>query len=152
MKYKKKVGLSPVIATMLLIALALVLAIIIFLWARNFIGEAVEKEGRAIELSCAEVSFRAERAGDKIDIENIGTVPIYGIEVRKKTGLSLEILGVETLEGTITVGQTSSVPLLNRGDITEGDELVIVPILLGETDRFKKSYVCDADFGETISA
>ena len=44
----KKRGLSPVIASVLLILLVLVLASIIFLWARGFIGEQIEKFGEPI--------------------------------------------------------------------------------------------------------
>ena len=50
MKAIEKRGLSPVIATVLLVGIALVLASIVFLWAKNFIGEAVTKEGREITL------------------------------------------------------------------------------------------------------
>ena len=61
MRKVNKRGLSPVIATVLLISIALVLAVIIFLWAKSFVGEAVSKEkyGR-IELACADIIFRAE--------------------------------------------------------------------------------------------
>ena len=46
-----KRGLSPVIASVLLIALVLVLASIIFMWARGFISEQIEKFGNPVELA-----------------------------------------------------------------------------------------------------
>ena len=42
---KDKRAISPVVATVLLIVLVLILAAIIFLWARGFVGEQVEKFG-----------------------------------------------------------------------------------------------------------
>ena len=38
-----KKGLSPIIATVLLIVITLIIAMIIFLWAKNFIGEKTKK-------------------------------------------------------------------------------------------------------------
>src|SRR3989344_4874243 len=86
MRFKKR-GLSPIIATMILISLALVLAVIIFFWARSFIGESVEKQGQKIDLLCNEVSFRAEAYGSPIIlyVENLGNVPLNGVEVKKKS-------------------------------------------------------------------
>lgn len=40
-----KRGLSPIIATVLLIFLVLILASIVFLWARGFFSEQLEKGG-----------------------------------------------------------------------------------------------------------
>ena len=77
-------ALSPVIATILLVSIALVLALIIFLWAKSFVGDAIEKDGQAVELVCEDVNFKAEAYGTKLYIENIGNVPLYGVEIRKK--------------------------------------------------------------------
>ena len=145
---KKGKGLSPVIATVLLVAIVLILAIIIFFWARNFVSNAIEKGGRTIELSCEEVGFRVEAYDDKIYIENIASVPIYGIEVREKKAFG-EIRAAEVLENSIDAGETSEIELPEGLEV--GDELVIAPILLGETDRYKKTYVCDEDYGQEIS-
>ncbi|MBU0761307.1 MAG: hypothetical protein KJ858_06510, partial [Nanoarchaeota archaeon] len=66
---KKRRALSPVIATVLLIAIALVLAVIIFLWARSFIGEGLEKDGRAIDKACENVVFNADASVSEVSIE-----------------------------------------------------------------------------------
>ena len=136
-------GVSPVIATVLLIAIALVLAIIVFLWAKSFIGEKTKKFGEPIEFSCEDISFIAEAFdSDEIDIENKGNVPIYGIEVRKKdTGT---ILDAGRFEKTIGVGETESVTGIS---LAEGDEILVVPIVLGETGEYKKAYTCPGDYG-----
>jgi len=70
--------LSPVIATVLLIALVLVLAAIIFMWARGFISEQIEKFGTPIEDLCDSVDFDIEivKVGLGYDFE-IGNFSLY---------------------------------------------------------------------------
>lgn len=151
MNVLKKRGLSPVIATILLVALGLILAVIIFLWARTFIGESVQKEGRNIEQSCEEVSFEAEifLAEGALSIENIGTVPIYGAEIRKKKIIG-EIKKVGIInEGIITAGKTGTISLSGI-DLEIGDSVVVIPVLLGETEDYKKAFICDKTQGVEV--
>jgi len=142
----KKRGLSPVIATVLLVVIALILAVIIFLWARSFVGESIEKQGREIALSCEDVAFRAEAYGGNLHIVNQGGVPIYGVEIRTR-----EVLGRITQAepfsdvGTIESGQTAEVAL--PSGVSEGEDIIVIPMLLGETDEYKKQYTCDEDYG-----
>ena len=77
-------GLSPVIASVLLILLVIVLAILIFAWARGFISEQVEKFGQPIDSYCEAVSFEAEivdgQSGDAngaLEIVNRGDIDIF---------------------------------------------------------------------------
>jgi flagellin-like protein len=144
---RKKRGLSPVIATVLLISIALVLAIIIFLWARSFIGEGLEKEGRAIDKSCENVVFRAEASvSGGLDIENLGNVAIYGVEIRTiDSSAGTEIKQSEEFPNTLTIDRTANVNLpLGVGS---GNRIVVVPILLGEKGDQTGIYVCDKDYG-----
>src|SRR3990167_6556675 len=152
---KRKKGVSPVIATVLLVAIVLVLAVIVFLWARNFVGESVEKQGRDVDQSCAETSFRAEIifTGDEPDdektlfIENTGTVPLYGAELRKKQVIG-EIKLVDTFDGSVSPGATGEINLTKKsGDLAVEDSVLVVPILLGETQTQKKAYICDSEYG-----
>lgn len=146
MKEVNRKGLSPVIATVLLISVALVLAVVVFLWARSVVGESVEKNGRAAELSCEEVAFRAEAYNRQLFIQNIGNIPIYAFETRL-VGEG-EITKIEQSSGTISAGQTVNFSL---EDATVGDELVIVPILIGETDTELVPVVCDDNYGVDIT-
>jgi len=146
---KKRKGVSPVVATVLLVVLALILAVIIFFWARSFIGEKIEKQGRAVELSCDEVKFKAEAISDTLYIENIGNIPLNGVEIRKKSILG-KIVQVETFsKKTITAGETDEVDL-DPASIGVGDDIIVVPVLLGESKTQKKSYVCDKDYGVEV--
>ena len=142
-------ALSPVIATILLVSIALVLALIIFLWAKSFVGDAIEKDGQAVELVCEDVNFKAEAYGTKLYIENIGNVPLYGVEIRKKELIG-EVKNVETFTESVAAGETSEGIQLSIEDIDAGDTIIVVPILLGETNEYKKAHVCEKDFGEEI--
>lgn len=84
----KKRGLSPVVATVLLIALILVLAAIIFLWTRGFVKESVEKNGLKAEEACNLVRFDAyyDPLQSKLSIVNEGNVAIRGFEIKQVTG------------------------------------------------------------------
>ena len=77
---KKRVdvrGLSPVIASVLLILMVLVLAVLIFLWARGFVSEQVEKFGKPIEQICSSVDFEVQKFGSSLEVVNRGNVDIH---------------------------------------------------------------------------
>jgi flagellin-like protein len=150
MNKKEKRGLSPVIATILLVSLALVLAVIVYLWAKAFMPEALQKEGSAIETSCEQVRFNAEayKADQEISVENTGQIPIYGIEIRKKQFIG-EVNQAEPFDSNILSGQSQSIPL--PPGIEGGDTLVLIPILVGVNDKGEhKSYPCGTDYGMEI--
>jgi len=150
-KIGDKKGISPVIATILLVAIVIILAIIIFIWARGFVAERAEKFGRAVELSCADVNFDsgvfagdAECGGFALDIVNRGDIPLYGFEVKDLSEAGSVIVR-EILTSTVTVGNSASICL--SSDVDVGDEILIVPIILGETDSGKVAYTCPDKLG-----
>lgn len=146
----QKRGISPIIATVLLISIALILAVIIFLWARSFISEKAQKFGEPIENSCESIKFDAEATFDEqnseltIDVVNRGDVPIYGLEIRKKGLGSVEAVGVLN-EQTISNGETGTIKTPYTG--ASGDQIAFVPLILGEAGDVKKSYTCDEKYG-----
>jgi flagellin-like protein len=77
----RKKALSPVITTVLLVLLAIILALIIFIWARGFTQERLTKfdgtETRPAEEVCNSVNFQASLANGQISIINTGNIPIY---------------------------------------------------------------------------
>ena len=90
MRGKMKRGLSPVIATTLLIAMVVVLGLIIFLWFRGFTEESVTKFGGTnIKLVCGDLAFESSYSSDSgnLFLSNIGNVPIYSFKLKiQKTG------------------------------------------------------------------
>lgn len=142
----KKRGISPVIATVLLVLLGFILVAIILIWAKSFINEKIEKFGEPIENACENVNFDAEVSASEgnVGITNRGNVPLYGVEIRKKGIGSLTSVGIFE-ENTITIGDSGSIPI--DAELSEGDEVVVVPIILGESGEAKKSYTCKEQNG-----
>ena len=83
-----KKGIAPVIATILLVALVLVLILIFFMWAKGFISEQVEKGGKPVEQACSDVMFDVDFSlsttnnGGYLQIVNRGNVPINSVEIK----------------------------------------------------------------------
>jgi len=140
-----KKGLSPVIATVLLVALVLVLASIIYLWARAFIPEVIEKFDQPIENSCPKVVFAASYSRNYLTIQNNGNVPIYGVRYAVKKIGTLEY---HDLTGApIVAGASKSYSV----GIVDG-KIRVIPILLGKTSGgVLKAFACE-DASITITA
>ncbi len=140
-------GVSPIIATILLVAIVVVLAIIIFLWARGFVAEKAQKFDRAIEISCPDVVFESgiflNNGEYLIDIVNRGNVPIYGLSIKKITRGSVEIK--EIFQNTIGNGESASFSL--GTNFQEGENILVVPVILGETSGGKVAYTCPDENG-----
>lgn len=151
MEKEVRKGVSPVIATVLLLSITLVLALIIFLWARGFVEEKTQKFEGPIEFACDDIIFNSEAVSseDRVYINNKGNVPIYGAEIRKVSLGSVKNVGV--LGITLAKGQGGYFDFsFGVNGISSGDELIIVPIILGESGEFKKSHVCDEEFSQII--
>ena len=142
-----KRGISPVIATVLLISIALVLAAIIFLWARSFLGEQTQKEGEPVANSCDRVNFEVEASETSVDVVNRGNIPLYGLELRVKDAQTGEVTSrANVFSGgrtNVLKGESGSVkfnpPLLKCSKIT------ILPIILGEKNTVPTPFACDVE-------
>ena len=90
----KKRGLSPVIATVLLILLIVVIVSMIFVWARTFFSDQTEDSERPIGELCSGVYFIAEvlESGGvyTLEITNRGNVDIDSFELKKYSGGRIE--------------------------------------------------------------
>lgn len=158
-----KRGVSPVVATVILISIVVVIAIIIFIWARAFLGEAARKGDRAVEVSCGKVEFQYQLiqstedcidvsgGSSALDINNIGNVPIYGLRVLEWDDTTGSVAVDEVFpSGTITIGKSASICL--KRNINTGNSFRVVPKLLAEDAEGKKSvYTCPEKDGITIS-
>ncbi|MFH1501307.1 MAG: archaellin/type IV pilin N-terminal domain-containing protein [archaeon] len=141
MNLKVKKGVSPVVATVLLIAIVVMIAIIIFLWARGFVKETFEKQGKPAYQACEQVNLEivlsTSNTGN-LEVVNRGNIPIYMVDL-KKIGSGR----VETQSEKIELGQSQSVVLTdNEGDFTSYDVIEIVPILLGKRGDQKSIKHC----------
>ena len=162
-----KKGVSPVVATVLLIVIVVVLASIIFIWARGFLSESAVKGERVVEASCDDVNFEAQiiqhaitecsgaSGGDAaIDINNIGNIPIYGVKVLKYDESRGSIDDVPIADqpfngGTLTIGSSSYVCL--EINVNSQDTFRVIPKLLAQKEERKISYPCPEKNGITLS-
>ncbi len=128
---RMKKGISPVVATVLLISIVIILALIIFLWAKSYIGEAVEKKGISAEQACSEISLKTAYVGGKLQVSNNGNIPVYRLEVRgEKQGSINKIEDIDNLR----IGQSIEV------DVGNYEKLEILPTVLGKGKNSQKNY------------
>ena len=151
MREMSKKGLSPIIATVLLISLVLVLAVIIFLWARAFIPEKVQKFDSPIENACNSVVFEAAYgSATGLTVQNNGNIALYGVQIGIKRGIgSLEYVDVAQPSVIVAGGQKS----FQVSGVTSGNEIVVVPVLLGKLNSGElRAFACGDASAKTIQA
>ena len=122
-------GLSPVIASVMMILLVLVLAALIFLWARGFVSEQIEKFGKPIEQLCSSVDFEIERIGDDLEVVNRGNVDIRYLDIKIFDDGDSRI---EKFNFQVDVGESvrrEAVLTIEGNDVP--DKIVAYPVLVG---------------------
>lgn len=150
-----KRGISPVIATVLLIALVIVLALLVFLWFRSMTQEAVTKfNNENIELVCSKTQISAsyDSTNKELTITNEKNIPIYQIKVSQYAS------GGHT---TVTLGPNNDWPDsgLNQGGVYSGrfnaksaTKLIVYPVLLGSSSKGANvAFPCEEKYGTTIT-
>ncbi|MCH7677668.1 hypothetical protein IH879_22345, partial [candidate division KSB1 bacterium] len=127
-----KKGVSPVVATVLLITMSVIVIAIIFIWARSVIEPSVTKFENPIDTVCENVNLRVSVAGSLVSIVNNGNqATIEGVKVRVDTG---EIVGCDL---------GSPIPPAGAGSCTidgEGTPEALIPILKDDNGQ---PYNCD---------
>lgn len=136
MEIKNKKGISPIIATVLLIVIAIALFLIIFLWIRSFQGERIEKFGAPIENACPNIQLEINFIGTQLQIENNGNVPVHKIHMFKMTTTGTTKLPDVTID--LKSGDSTTI------GVSCDDRLKIIPVLLGTTEGgAQKEYICE---------
>ena len=148
---KNQKGVSPVIATILLIGIVIVIGLIIFLWLRSLTQEAVTKFDKNVELVCDDVQFDAGYSGGILTVSNIGNIPIYGIKIK-----ILQDKGYETKDLNALSGKWPDAGL-NPGKVfsdiinLNAESITLTPILIGSAQSGEKSYTCgESRYGREI--
>lgn len=145
-----KRGLSPVVATVLLVVLALVLTVIVFLWARGFVTEQLEKQGKPTDQVCKDVSFEVDSAfvggGVEVQIVNRGNVPIYNFDVKF---VGAKDSSIKSFNFGVDVGGATDRELIPI--VGNPIQLVLYPMILGNVrgKQVSKPVTC-LDQGKTI--
>jgi len=150
---KNKKGLSPVIATVLLISLGVVLAGIIFMWMMGFVSEQLQKQGKPVDQVCKDVSFEIEQEYNAISksitlqVTNRGNVYIYGFDIKfiGDGGSSMT-----SFKFDVPIGESSDVQTIQLlGENIR--EIIMYPMILGSVrgKKLNKPATC-LDSGKTF--
>ena len=148
-----KKGVSPVIATVLLISLVLVIGLIIFLWGRGIFTEEGTKFEKNVRLVCEDVEFRASYAGGLLNIVNEGNVPIFRakIKIYENAGYTTEDLSDLSSNWPYTgLNQGGTFSGSIGSEVSGADKILIIPALLGKTGKGEKVYICEERYGYEI--
>ncbi len=143
---KQKKGLSPVVATVLLIAIVIVIGLIVFLWFRGISEEAITKfDGTNVKLVCEDVSFDASYTGGYVFISNTGNVPIFQIKAQRSSAgsHSTEMVGLDGNWSELGLNQGGTY----SGELAQADTILLIPVLLGRTESGERTYTCDERHG-----
>lgn len=144
----EKRGLSAVIASVLLIALVLVIALMIFLWSKGFLGEQIEKFDKPIKTYCEKIIFDVYRVNgtggyDTLEVINRGNVNIYGFEVKMSSGGNSEVSNFALI---VRSEESASGVFYFRmsGGTTIPEKIEVFPRLSGNVkDQMgRKTYTC----------
>ena len=154
---KEKKGLSPVVATVLLISIVVAIAVIVFLWFQDFTQEAVTKfDGKNIELVCDDVDFQADYSGGVLDISNSASknVPIYDMRLKifnkgSENTKKLSRISDDWPDYGIGPGGVYSERI--EGSLSDAESLKLVPILLGNSESGTKVHVCEEKDGVEVN-
>ena len=136
---KNKKAISPLIATVLLVAISVAAASMIYVWMQGFIGEGTDKNGAPIERSCEQLSYTAEISDDKtLMINNQGNIPIKEFLI-KATNNDSQII---TYEKNPARDADSHIPAIYAGTVvklmireiydTGITSIEVIPVLYGK--------------------
>jgi flagellin-like protein len=149
---KKKRGLSPTIASILLVALVIISAMIVFLWFRSFSHEAVTKMGdKNIELVCKDVDFRADYQGGILYISNQGDVPIYSLSLKKYKEGGYDTLDIKDLSNKWPLsGLPQGGTFSDTISFTGSTKIIVIPVLAGNSESGQRFVPCEEKDGFKI--
>ncbi|MEX0921119.1 MAG: archaellin/type IV pilin N-terminal domain-containing protein [Candidatus Pacearchaeota archaeon] len=151
-----KKGVSPIIATVLLVAIVVIIGLIIFLWFRSLTEEAVTKfGGQNIQLVCEDVEFLVSYSSSGIfSISNTGNVPINNINLEISEGRDHRTKSLSELSddwSTLGLRQGESFSGDLSEEFSEADEVFAIPVLMGTSESGEKPHVCEERHGKEVS-
>ncbi len=139
-----KRGITPVIATVLLISIVVVLIMIIYVIATTFVRDEFKKLGTEINTVCEELAIDAYYSSSEnaLEIKNNGQHVIMGIAIDKiGTGSSTR---EEIKNLNIAGGETK---ILENMDFSVYEKIIVIPIVI---DDNKREITCKQENGKEI--
>jgi FlaG/FlaF family flagellin (archaellin) len=153
---KKKRGLSPVIANLLLIGLVIVIIAIVFVWFKGMVEEGITKFEKNIRLVCDDINFNVEYSGGKLNIQNNGEPPIYTMNVKMiKTGEfeTQDIKSISEQPGSwpskgLKTGEVYSQDVTFSEGVTS---ISLAPVLVGTSPKGKqRTFTCEGQYEKEV--
>jgi flagellin-like protein len=153
-RFRKKSGLSPIITTVLLIALTLVITTVVFLWFRGMVEEGVTKFGKNIKLVCDDVDFDASYSSGVISIVNNGNVPLFRVNLKISKDGSYQTKDIKDLSSNwpdVGLAQGGAFSEDIESKVGNAEKILIVPVLIGTSSSGKKTFICEGQYGKEIT-
>ena len=137
------------IATVLLIAMVVVIALIVFVWFKGMVGEGCEKFGGACELICDDVEFDASYSSSSgtLSIVNTGNAPIFKMNMKLSEAGGHSTEEVNLGDSGLREGGTFSESI----SVSDADKITLNPILAGTSKEGIRTYVCEEQYGKEIT-
>lgn len=154
---KNKNGISPVVATVLLVSIVIVIGLIVFLWFRGMNEEVITKFGeKNIKLVCEDVEFTADYDAGTLYISNLGNVPIFKMNVVVSSAgnyFTKELSSMSGAEEWKEIGLNSGGAFSGNigSEVGSAKKITLIPVLIGNSDKGKKTYVCEDRFGYDLN-
>jgi flagellin-like protein len=132
----KKKAVSPIVSTVLLIMIVVTLAVIILIWTRGFIKEAITKdiggETKEVDQLCSsEVKLRGivDEVDNSFGFTNNGNVPIFAFDLKLigNDGSS----SIVKVDSSVNPGMSTN--LGGSYKYTDYKQVKVIPIILGKT-------------------
>ncbi len=142
---ESKRGISAVIATVLLIVIAIALFVIIYFWINSMQQETILKFNSDIKQSCLNIDFNVICSSGSVQLQNNANVPLWRADIFIiSEGSSRKF--PNGLQGPIGSGESASM------DGITGTKVKVVPVLLGISKKTgtEKEYVC-SDKARTVN-
>lgn len=135
-----KKGISPIVATVLLVVVAIALFLLIFSWIRSFQKEVITKYGTPIETVCMNLRYDVTKNDDIVQINNLGSTTIYKAKIYVdgilKNTITTPIMPAESGQIQIDVDQID-VENCNKN-------IKVIPVLAGTTKTgAQREYACE---------
>jgi flagellin-like protein len=150
----KKRGLSPVITTVLLIALTVVSVSIVFLWFRGMVEEGVTKFGKNIKLVCDDVQFEADYSSGTLNIVNNGNIPIFRVDIKISDGGNFATKDIKDISSdwpNTGLAQGGAFTANIASEVGSADKITVLPVLIGTSTSGQKTYICGGQYGKELT-
>ena len=155
---KDSKGVSPVIATVLLITMVVVIALIIFVWFSNINKEAITKfDGTNVELVCNDVRFEASYSLGELSVSNSGNVPLYSMKLKILSEGSYSTTDIrDVTNSNWPLKGLNSGAVFSSAEISEisgADQVFLIPVLIGisEDTGEEKLHTCADSFEKEVA-